>query len=292
MRLGLPGLLLTAGGLLIASTAHAQTPYVPDGELAVVHVNGVANCSAFLVRPATFLTAKHCVQRSGETATLASVTLDVDRGGDGGSRATRAISSSKLWTTPGVWNDDFDIDGQDFAVIQVASPYAVDVPGVVPLRIYAGDPSTLVGEEVEQIGLGFHEGDYTRKRTTARIAAVGVTITVKPAVGCPGDSGGVLLLTKTREVIGIASREWPIGSDPCADPAKVTGYRVPESTYFQRIDTQLALIDAPPTPASDAPSSSGCSAAATDAGPWTIWGLAVGAVSLLLRKRRRAKESD
>lgn len=255
--------------LLITTTpARAErTPSTPDGELGVVHLlTSSGSCSAFLVRPSTFLTAKHCVQLPGPAAEIKSaITIVVD---DGGGEKGVAIGPSAVWAAPGAWTDDFDIDGHDFGVVQLAEHYEKLVPGVTPLPIYQGDVTKLVGREAYQIGFGFHDGNYTRKRTDTKITDVGTTITVKPAVGCAGDSGGVLLLKDTHEAVGIASREWPLGSDPCQDPATVTGYREPDATYFQRIDLQAKYIDAPPGPEDAKPketsdSSGGCAIGAS-----------------------------
>ncbi len=231
---------LLAGTLVLTLEPRARAA-TPSEDLAVVMTERGNTCSAFLVRPDTFLTAKHCLVPPGETTARALPQIYADRGD--GSRDPARLQVADAWSAPGVWHDDFDIDGQDFAVLKLARPYAEAVPDVEPLRVYAGDPSTLVGEDVELIGFGFEDGHYARRHAFGRIREVAATVVVEPGIACPGDSGGVLLRASTREAIGIASREWQLGSNPCAPNSHPA-----ETSIFQRIDTHVRLIDGPNGP--------------------------------------------
>lgn len=235
-------LVVVAGALALSATAREARADAED--LAVVKIEARGTCSAFLVGRTTFLTAKHCVVPAGGSSVDLMPSIYVDRGD--GSRETVTVTASSARAAPGVYHDDSDVDGQDYAALEVARPYAEEVPGIVPIAVYHGDLARLVGEQVELVGFGLENGAYARKHAFATVRSVGVTIVVEPGVACPGDSGGVLLRASTREAIGIASREWELGSNPCAPNAHPA-----DSSIFARIDQAGSLLATPASATAD-----------------------------------------
>lgn len=274
------------GALLFAtpSTAYAKGTVQPD-ERAVVRIWGSGSCTAFLVRPSVFLTAKHCIRRAGPDG---AVVPEVDirfHHDDTRSPTYESMPGVAVRSAPGTYTGDEDIDGHDFGLFESEVPFGEREPGVEPLRMYTGDPSSLVGEEVYLLGFGERKGRFALAHLTSRIHSVGTTIVVDPAVACFGDSGGPLVRASTGEVIGLASREWPTGHDACAAQKG-------ERSIFQRIDAFAWMIDPPRPTVEAAPpeQSAGCALAApTPSTPSTIGVFGTLALFLLGRARRTAR---
>lgn len=227
---------LVLGAFVFATPAVASASGGVVDDRAVVRIWGSGSCTAFLVRPSVFLTAKHCVQGPGASG---RVVPEVDirfHHDDTRSPTYDSMPGIAVRSAPGAYTGDDDIDGHDFGVFESSVPFREREPGVAPLAIYRGDPRVLLGEEVYLLGFGERHGRFALTRANTRIRAVGDTIVVDPAVACFGDSGGPLIRASTGEVIGLASREWPTGRDACAAPKG-------ERSIFQRIDAYAWMID-------------------------------------------------
>lgn len=253
----------------------------------MVRIWGSGSCTAFLVRPSVFLTAKHCIQRAGADG---HVVPEVDirfHHDDTRSPTYESMAGIDVRSAPGAYTGDDDIDGHDFGVFESEVPFGEREPGVKPLRVYTGDPAALVGEEVVLLGFGERNGRFALARATSRIRAVGTTIVVDPAVACFGDSGGPLVRASTGEVVGLASREWPTGHDACTAQKG-------QQSIFQRIDAFAWMIDGPSATATAKATddeTAGCalSAKANDTRGSALGMLGVLALGFVIRARRAAR---
>jgi len=271
---------LLLGAFVFATPAVAAASGNLVDERAVVRIWGSGSCTAFLVRPSVFLTAKHCVQNAGPSA---HVVREVDirfHHDDTRSPTYDSMPGVDVRSAPGAYTGDDDIDGHDFGVFESAVPFREREPGVQPLAIYRGDPKALVGEEVYLLGFGERHARFALTRVNTRIRAVGDTIVVDPAVACFGDSGGPLVRASTGEVIGLASREWPTGRDACSAPKG-------ERSIFQRIDAFGWMIptNATSSLASDDSTDGGCNVSSTSRAN-DFAGAILGGLALLVLRRR------
>jgi|GEM_PF-3179548 len=253
---------IAACALFAASTAHADDARGALSDSAVVRIWGTGSCTAFLVRPSVFVTAKHCIQRAGAAGELVDH-VDIRFAHDDRTTPTyRSMTAAAVRAAPGPYTGDDDIDGHDFAIVESPVPFVQRMPNAAPLRVFAGDPRTLVGEEVMLLGYGERHASFRLTRAKSRVVEVGRTIIVEPAVSCYGDSGGPLVRVSTGEVVGVASREWPVGSVPCDGSASAA------RSIFQRIDAWSSMIDDAEAAAVDASDvdTSGCTSSGRSGG--------------------------
>ncbi len=203
------------------------------GEQAVVFVRSISGtlCTATLITPRVVLTAKHCVQDSGDAGPEPASYLTVGIGDDMRSYM-EAHKVSALRTTPGAYvaaNGDItgEMIGVDIAVLLLED----QVTTVTPMVIRRTDPTPLVGAATINIGYGYTEtGEAGRKyRADSMITSVNETLIYIGSQTCQGDSGGPLIDAATREVVGVVS----FGSVGCG-----VGFGA-----MNRIDTHLDLID-------------------------------------------------
>ena len=198
--------------------------------VALVDLDHGGLCTASLVAPHVLVTAKHCVQGSGEAAPYPASSFRVVAGPSiDAPEATFDVSA--VGTTPGAWTltaggGTDALLGFDVAVVTLA-----DAMAETPYAIRRDRPRTLVGMDVPVWGYGqTPEGDNGRKYTA--LAHVDMTTSgyaITGAVVCRGDSGGPMIDPVAGDLLGVAS----LGPDTCGDGPGV----------YQFVYGYAALID-------------------------------------------------
>lgn len=159
-------------------------------------------CTGTLIASDVVLTAKHCVQRPGAEFPVTADSFRVGFGDFFGNIST--ARATEVWTPAGVWQE-FGLSGligEDVALLRLE-----EEADITPIPIYAGDPTSFVGEEVRAVGFGQTEmGSSGRK-----FFLVTELLSVRPGVvstfttTCQGDSGGPLILQSEEAIIGVTS---------------------------------------------------------------------------------------
>lgn len=207
----------------------------PDSEPAAVFVFNIAEgglCTGSLIAPRVVMTAKHCVQRPGQSEPDLAQRFVVGTG----SRAFGKSDSyrvQKVFTTPGVYSTDGPMGlsgaliGQDIGLLLLTEEMA----GVTPLKIRRTEPSDQVGKTQVVIGFGqTPQGETgTKYRTTTVVEQIFDKVIYTGISTCQGDSGGPLMQQDTGEIIGITS----FGNAACG-----VGFAA-----YQQVFPYLALVD-------------------------------------------------
>ena len=249
MRLTLPAVLLTCifiVGCEPPAAASVQLPIVDGtletGEDAVVAVTvfgAVGLCTGTLIAPNVVLTAKHCVQASGQDGPYPITAFTVGVGSQIGE--TRDYRVRYVDTTPGVYNQSMttglsgEIFGVDVALLILREP----VVGVTPIPIRRDRPDDRVGQPFTAIGFGQRPDGAagTKYKTEGTVGSVGDDgIIFTAQVICSGDSGGPMIQeTPERRLIGVASF-----GQAGACPSSRDGYNAVWN-HLGRIDRAIVL---------------------------------------------------
>jgi secreted trypsin-like serine protease len=198
-------------------------------ELLSFRGNLGARCTATLVTPRILVMAAHCfVETPGFTQRL------IFPGND-----DRTMKSA----TDGLAIDTFAYDpaytmprqGHDFAIAVLKAPLSVP-----PMRINRASIDQAQGKMVRYVGygqavVGDQQSGGVKRQNTAPLAMVSrllLSVAQNPHGSCEGDSGGPLLLDdgQGEALVGVASF--------------VTNPACLRDSYYQRVDTQLAWLDA------------------------------------------------
>jgi trypsin len=210
---------------IIAGTATTTAPSVV--EVFIIGNGSVAKCTATLVTPRVLVTAAHCIK--GRTTARYGVFLGNDDGKVTGKDLLAASATfDPMYGTAG--------DGHDLGVVVLAAPLSLPL---VPLNRVPLE--SAVGKQARYVGYGLtngvkQTGDGIKRQATDSIAQVTselIRIGKNPNGTCHGDSGGPLLMDTG------GGREALIGTVSFGDDPTCRG-----NNYFQRIDTQVAWIDA------------------------------------------------
>ena len=175
--------------------------------LAIYDTSIGALCSGVLVSPRVVLTAKHCVQASGASATQPPGVFYV-LSGTYAMRPNETFTVSSVATTPGVWQESAttgiggSLVGQDIGILTLSAP----VTDITPLTFSRADPASEIGMMIKVVGFGLQpDGNvgvkYTAMDTIQSIE--GGVIYFGPST-CEGDSGGPMF-NAAGEVIGLTS---------------------------------------------------------------------------------------
>ena len=188
-------------------------------------------CTGSLIAPRVVLTAKHCVQGSGETGPYPASYLSV-RVGDSVFRPSAEYRVQQVRTTPGVWYDDRGLSGALVGVDVAVLTLERGITDFAPYEFRREAPNDLVGQEAIVIGFGdTPDGNrslYKYKGTTT-VRFLDGNVIYTAASTCQGDSGGPILDAATHQVFGVTS----FGTGGCG-----SGY-----AGFNRIDPFLEMID-------------------------------------------------
>jgi secreted trypsin-like serine protease len=211
---------------IVAGVATTTDPSIV--EVFIISNGSVAKCTATLVTARVLVTAAHCIR--GRTTARYGVFPGNDDGNVTGKDllATSAATFDPLYGKGG--------DGHDLGVVVLAAPLSLPL---VPLNRVPLE--SAVGKRARYIGYGLtnginQTGDGIKRQAMAPIAQVTSELILigKNANGtCNGDSGGPLLMDTGD------GREALIGTVSFGDDATCRG-----NNFFQRIDTQVAWIDA------------------------------------------------
>jgi V8-like Glu-specific endopeptidase len=190
-------------------------------------------CTASLIAPRVVLTAKHCVQHSGESGPTAARNLIVGTGDNVGRGSTYRVLS--VYTTPGVWTEggrtglSGALVGVDVAVLVLAS----EVSGVTPIPLMRTSPRSLAGQTFTAVGFGqIPSGSAGTKYTVeGRVSSTDSSLIYVGAVTCQGDSGGPMI-TAAGEIAGVVS----FGTGSCGSGYGAYNQIFP---FFDMIDMAL-----------------------------------------------------
>jgi hypothetical protein len=206
----------------------------PDtGDPAIMEVlsykgNIGARCTATLVTPRVLLLAAHCfVETPGFAQRFVFPGSDDRNVPDKDLLPITTFVFDPQYTTPR--------QGHDFAVVVLDAPLAVR-----PVAINRAPLEPAAGKTVRYVGYGLNTvGDRStggvKRQNSAPLATVSgllLSIAPNPHPDCEGDSGGPLLLDSGQgeSIVGVGSF--------------VTNPACLRDTFFQRVDTQLAWLDA------------------------------------------------
>jgi len=187
-------------------------------------------CTASLIAPRVVLTAKHCVQHSGESAPSAASSFIIGSGDVAGRGTTYRAQS--VYTTPGVWTEggrtglDGALVGVDVAVIVLSR----EVTDLVPIPILRTAPTGISGRPYTAVGFGQIPSGSAGVKYTVQGSIEGVdrSLIYVGAFTCQGDSGGPMIL-ESGEIAGVVS----FGNGSCG-----SGYGA-----YNRIDLFMGMID-------------------------------------------------
>ena len=158
-----------------------------------------AGCTATIVAPRLVLTAKHCIQGSGNSAGPPGDFLLIV--GPAATSGTAQYRVQEVRPVPGSWDINSG-DGTDVAVLILARAAAE-----APREMTFDSPGAISGGAFTAVGYGTTEsGNNSRAKYSVggRVQGVrGRQIFVEPSV-CPGDSGG--------PIIGPEGRIWGVAS--------------------------------------------------------------------------------
>ena len=210
---------------IVAGMATTTDPSVV--EVFIIGNGSVAKCTATLVTPRILVTAAHCI--AGRTTARYGVFL----GNDDGNVTGKDLLAASAAFDPMYGKAS---DGHDLGVVVLAAPLSRPL---VPLNRVPLE--SAVGKQARYIGYGLtngikETGDGIKRQATGTIAEVTdelIRIGKNANGTCHGDSGGPLLMDTGD------GREALIGTVSFGDEATCRG-----NNYFQRIDTQVAWIDA------------------------------------------------
>jgi hypothetical protein len=216
-------------GPIVDGTINTGDPAIV--ELLALHSPTRAGlCTATLVSPRVFLTAAHCVAEN------ASALFGVFYGASNETLNAQTFVPALAAVAHPAYKLSNPALEHDVAVVVLAAPAPM---APLPMNRQALGAESL-GRLARYVGYGLSDGvartgSGIKRETSQTIAEVQRTyirIAANPHGACNGDSGGPLLMKRAdgREaVIGVVS----FGDDEhCL-----------QSSYFQRLDTQLAWVD-------------------------------------------------
>jgi len=185
-----------------------------------------ARCTATLVTPRMLLLAAHCFVETPGFERFLYTGNDDRMAAETDLIPIKTFVYDPQYTTPR--------QGHDFAFVVLAQPMAI-----APLPINRTSLDQAEGKGVRYVGYGLRTvGDPNsggaKRQNTAPLAEVSpllLSIAPNEHGACIGDSGGPLLFDdgKGESIVGVASF--------------VTNPACLRSSFYQRVDTQLAWID-------------------------------------------------
>jgi uncharacterized protein (TIGR03382 family) len=198
------------------------------------NIRGAA-CTATIVAPRLVLTAKHCVQGSGNFAAPASdFRVFV---GPSARSASAQYRVQEVRPVPGAWDLS---DGTDVAVLILSTPAAE-----APREMTFDSPNGLTGGPFTAVGYGQREdgSSGTKFSTGGSVDGLrGRFIFVTPTV-CSGDSGGPIL-GPDGKIWGVASFIYPSErrEPQCGDPGAYNSIAAFQEFIEQALEDSGACV--------------------------------------------------
>jgi V8-like Glu-specific endopeptidase len=197
--------------------------------IALLPNDMAGTCTATLISPHVLLTAAHCIVET--QGGRYGVYLGAD---DSGLNTKTFIPLASVAYDPQYDNNHPD-DGHDFGVGILTTALTMTP---VPLN-HANLGADMVGASARYVGYGLSDGvqmtgSGTKRQAIEPIAQITdrlIRVAPNPNSTCEGDSGGPLLLN-------VAGQETLAGVVSFGDDAHCL-----KSSYFQRVDSQVAWID-------------------------------------------------
>jgi hypothetical protein len=217
----------------VSSSAQAIVAGTVDtGDPAIMEVlsfkgNLGSRCTATLVTPRILLLAAHCfVETPGFPQRFVFPGNDDRNVPDKDLLPIKTFVYDPQYTTPR--------QGHDFAVVVLETPMAIP-----PIRINRAPLNQAQGKTIRYVGYGLTvvgnrgSGGVKRQNSAplAEVSPLLLGVAPNAHAACEGDSGGPMLFDdgKGEAIVGVGSF--------------VTNPECLRSSYYQRIDTQLAWLD-------------------------------------------------
>jgi hypothetical protein len=167
-------------------------PTFHEPAVGVSTLDGATGCSGSLVRPNVILVAGHCFPP--DRTDIAPWKFQIRKS---------ATETYDFDTGPG-WVKGRKAGSDDFGLIRLAEAVPAEI--VRPLPLARGWPS--YGTKLQMIGFGCTERDGPgagTKRMLETKYGIGWDLGWRSKASCPGDSGGALIDSSTRSLLGVIS---------------------------------------------------------------------------------------